>query len=86
MLESIDDIAIKYPHLEIKIIWIPGHMEIEGNEHADAEAKKAATDITLRQRHNYKPLKSAHARSIKALAKKQWHTAWSKNTKTAIAL
>ena len=74
VLKSINDIVNKYPHLQIEIIWIPRHAEIDGNEHADAEAKKAATAITLSQRHSYKPLKSAHARNIKALAKKQWHT------------
>ena len=41
-LDCVDDINDKYPHLHIKIIWIPGHAEIEGNERADAEAKKAA--------------------------------------------
>ena len=41
-LDCVDDIKDKYPHLRIKIIWISGHAEIEGNERADAEAKKAA--------------------------------------------
>jgi len=41
----------------------------------------------LRKRpHKYKPLKSARARYIKAAAKEQWHTIWSKNTKTAASL
>ena len=51
----------------------------------DIEAKKAAIDPTLSQPYNYKPLKSARARHIKAEAKKQWHI-WNKNTKTATAL
>jgi hypothetical protein len=67
-------------------MWIPGHAEIEGNERADVEAEKAATDITLRQPHKYKPLKSARARYIKAATKKQWQTAWRANTKTASVL
>lgn len=44
ILESIDAIADEHPHLQIKIVWIPGHAEIEGNERADTEAKKAALD------------------------------------------
>ena len=67
-------------------MWIPGHAEIEGNELADAEAKKAAINPTLSQTHNYKPLKSARARYIKTAAKKQWHTTWNENTKTANSL
>jgi ribonuclease HI len=38
-LECIDDINEKYPHLHIKIIWIPGHADIDGNERADVETK-----------------------------------------------
>ena len=38
VLDSIDQIADN-TQLQIEIMWIPGH--------ADVEAKKAATDITL---------------------------------------
>jgi hypothetical protein len=76
----------EYAHLQIEIIWIPGHAEIEGNERADTEAKKAATVPTLSQPHNYRPLKSARARYIKEEAKKQWQRASSENIKTATAL
>ena len=50
------------------------------------EAKRAALDPSLSRSHNYKPLKSARARYIKAAAKKQWQTIWSENTKTAASL
>ena len=85
VLDCIDE-STKTTQRQIEIMWIPGHAEIEGNERADVEAKKAATDITLRQPHKYKPLKSARARHIKAAAKKQWQTAWRANTKTASML
>ena len=58
-LNCIDDINDKYPHLHIKIIWIPGHVEIDGNEHVDEEAKKAALHPSTSQPYNHRPLKSA---------------------------
>ena len=70
ILDNIDEVVNEHKHLQIEIVWIPGHAEIEGNEHADAEAKKAAKDPMLSQIHNYKPLKSARARYIKTAAKK----------------
>ena len=85
ILGSIDEVVNEHPHLQIEIVWIPGHAEIEGNERADTEAKKAATVPTLSQPHNYRPLKSARARYIKAAAKKQWEKAWSENIKTSAA-
>ena len=45
ILDSID-ITRKHPQLRITVVWIPGHREIEGNEQADQEAKKAATEKT----------------------------------------
>ena len=81
ILDSIDAITSEHTHLQFEIIWIPGHAEIEGNELADTEVKKAATYPILNQPQNYKPLKSALARYIKTAAKKQWQTIWNKNIK-----
>jgi len=86
LLNFIDETTGKHTHLQIEIVWIPGHSEIQGNERADAEAKKAAADPTLNQIRRHKPLKSARIRNIKAAAKEQWRKIWSENTKTAKAL
>src|SRR5437667_1498082 len=80
ILDCVNDINDKYPHLRIKIIWIPGHAKIDGNERADAEAKKE------RWSYNHRPLKSARIRTIKEMAKKQWDKEWNENTKMAKAL
>src|SRR6266496_1174942 len=85
-LDCIDDINDKYPHLHIKIIWISGHVEIDGNERADEEEKKAALHPSTSQPYNHRPLKSARIRAIKEAGKKQWDKEWNENTKTAKAL
>jgi hypothetical protein len=76
----------EYTHLRFEIVWIQGHSEIEGNELVDTEAEMLATDPTLSQSYNYKPLKSAQTRYIKTAAKRQWQTVWNTNNKTATAL
>ena len=55
LLDCIDEIMDKHRHLQIDIMWIPGHSEIQGNERADAEAKKAAADPTLNQLRRHRP-------------------------------
>src|SRR5277367_7043113 len=68
-LDCVDDIKDKHPHLRIKIIWIPGHAKIDGNERADEEAKKAATHPSTSRPYNHRPLKSARIRAIKEAGK-----------------
>ena len=86
LLDCIDEIMDKHRHLQIDIMWIPGHSEIQGNERADAEAKKAAADPTLNQLRRHRPLKSARTRYIKTAAKEQWQKIWTEGTKNAKAL
>ena len=86
LLDCIDETMDKNGCLQIDIIWIPGHSEIQGNERADAEAKKAAADPNLNQLRKRRPLKSARTRYIKTAAKEQWHKIWTEDTKNAKAL
>lgn len=71
-LDHIDVITDESPHLPITIMWISGHSEIEGNEQADLEAKKTAIKPTISPSFQHRPLKSAHARCIKADTNRQW--------------
>lgn len=75
----------EYTHMQIEIIWILLHAEIERNELVDTEPKLAATNPTLSQPHQNEALKSAQARYISG-AKRQWHKVWSESTKTAASL
>ena len=58
-LDHIDAITDENPHLPITIMWISGHSEIEGNERADLEVKKAAIKPTISRPFHHRPLKSA---------------------------
>ena len=70
----------------VKLTWIPGHVDIDGNEQADKEAKRAATDPTLSQPFNRGTLKSARTQQIKQMAQQQWDKEWTNHTKTASLL
>jgi ribonuclease HI len=84
--DRVEEIMKERPTLQITIIWIPGHQDIAGNEQADEEAKRSAKDPSLSKPFNHKTLKSSRIRSIKELAKTQWHKVWTENTKTATSL
>jgi hypothetical protein len=86
VLKGIDELVNEYTHMQIEIIWILLHAEIEGNEHVDTEPKLAATNPTISQPHQYEALKSAQASSYITGAKRQWHKVWSESTKTAASL
>src|SRR5204862_6080703 len=40
LLDCIDEVTLQHPQLRIILIWISGHIGIEGNERADTEAKR----------------------------------------------
>ena len=68
---------------QLVIHWIPGHQQIEGNEQADTEAKKAASDPKLGSKHPHSPLKSSRIMAIKQLAKTQQKLYTSSEVRTA---
>jgi len=83
ILDRIDQIIEHHPQRKLKITWIPGHMDIEGNEKADEEAKHAATDPTTSPTFKHLPLKSSRIQHIKAMAKAQWNNKWTEITTTS---
>ena len=85
-LDCVDRVIEIHPSLQITIVWIPGHSEIEENERVDAEAKRAALNPEISRPFLHKPMKSARIRTIKDLAAKTWNKKWKENTKTARAL
>ena len=77
-LEKIEAIKTLTPN--ITLIWIPGHMEIAGNEMADKAAKEAAKSRAADVNFTHKPLKSSRSNAINQAVKNDWHEAW-KNEK-----
>jgi ribonuclease HI len=77
LLDNIDSLKVQQPNINISLIWIPGHMDIPGNEKVDQAAKEAAQSRgslgTEFQHHN---LKSSRNDVIRQAAKKEWETEW----------
>jgi ribonuclease HI len=44
ILHDLEELQRRRPNLEFRIAWVPGHMDISGNEKAGEEAKKAAQE------------------------------------------
>ena len=73
ILDTIDRIHQAKPCSTIHIKWVPGHMNIKGNEQADQAAKAAAMPTTTPPSTK---MKSAQKRSIQSMTKAQWETEW----------
>ena len=73
ILDAIDRIHKVKPTCTIHIEWVPGHMNIEGNEQADQAAKAAAMSNTNPPTIK---MKSAQNRSIQSMTNTQWETEW----------
>jgi ribonuclease HI len=82
ILNESDHLTSQY-NCHLTIIWIPGHVEIEGNERADTEAKHAALTPATDAKFKHLPLKSCRAQQIKTMAKEQWTATWTRNKETA---
>jgi ribonuclease HI len=77
LLDAVHDymekaIAIGPIGREIMMVWTPGHVDINGNERADEEAKKAAKEIQARRVHfhpfyvdGYQPANQQHRRNTR---------------------
>ena len=83
-LEAIDEVCQRQLDFMITIIWIPGHMCIEGNDKADAMAREATKLVPQGQSHHrYKPLKAAQNQAVKEAARNEWERRWREGTREA---
>ncbi|KAF5392001.1 hypothetical protein D9757_003364 [Collybiopsis confluens] len=53
----------RHPGVKVRVSWVPGHMEVEGNERADEEAKRAAMGRSSRRRRLPEGLRKGLPRS-----------------------
>ena len=77
ILQSLDELQNQRPSLEFKIEWVPGHMDIDGNEKADVEAKRAALEQLAGEPPLQHKLKSVQITKINddinTAARKAWN-------------
>ena len=73
ILDIIDRVYAVKPTCNVHIEWVPGHMNIEGNEQADQAAKTAAMSNTMPPTIK---MKSAQSRSVKSRTNTQRETKW----------
>jgi hypothetical protein len=84
IFESLDKLLQERPSLKFTIEWVPGHMDIVGNDKADEEAKKAALNKqAAEQIHPQHRLKSAQYTKITADITTKAKIAWNQGTANA---
>ena len=84
VIDAFESLQGHQPGIEISLIWVPGHMDIAGNEEADKSAKEAArsrgTNVMI---STHKIMKSARNQIIKRTSRKEWKIAWENGRNTA---
>jgi ribonuclease HI len=83
ILQSLDELQNERPNLEFKLVWVPGHMDIAGNEKADEEAKKAAREHPTGQPPLQNKLKSVQVTKINEDTSIAARTAWNRGKTNA---
>jgi len=77
ILQSLNELQSQRPSLKIKIEWVPGHVDIAGNEKADEEAKRAALEQLAGEPPLCHKLKSVQVTKInddiRIAVKKAWN-------------
>ena len=84
IFESLDKTLQQRPNLKFTIEWVPGHMDISGNDKAHEEAKKAALNKPIEeQTYPQHRLKSGQCTKITANITIKAKTAWNEGTANA---
>jgi ribonuclease HI len=81
VIDAFETLQYQQPDIEISLVWVPGHMNIAGNEEADKAAKEAARSRDGGTAH--KTMKSARNQTIKRATKMEWKIGWEKEKTTA---
>jgi RNase H len=82
ILDAISRIHDSRPTCTIHLEWVPGHMNIEGNEQAD-QAAKAAAEAATSDTAPLTRMKSAQYGSIQAMVNSKWKTEWTMGRQNA---
>jgi ribonuclease HI len=81
VIDAFETLQDQQSDIEISLVWVPGHMNIAGNEEADKAAKEAARSRDGGTAH--KTMKSARNQTIKRATKMEWKIGWEKEKTTA---
>jgi ribonuclease HI len=87
-LDAIESFQSEQPNLTVSLEWVPGHVNIKGNEKADEAAKEAAKSLGRAEiaQFKHKALKSSRDMIIKKNALTEWTKAWQSGKENAMHL
>ena len=87
-LDAIESLQREQPNLTVSLEWVPGHVNIKGNEKADEAAKEAAKSQGRAEtaQFKHKALKSSRVVTIKKNVLTEWTKAWQSGKENAMHL